>query len=104
MRNDGVQVIRPGDHLAFQPAGGIYSHHAIYVGDGLLAHYWDPQRDLRRAVVRVDPLHVVAAGAPTYVIQYSLAHEPALVVQRALSRRGERDYHLAANNCEAFAR
>jgi hypothetical protein len=44
-----------------------------------------------------------AKGQPLQVRFYGEADPPDVVVKRAVSRLGERDYHLIFNNCEHFA-
>lgn len=99
-----MRLIEPGDHIAFGRAKGAYWHHAVYLGNGQVVHYWDPLGNLRRACVRVDHWGIVAGQSPVYVINYGLRYPRAVVIHRALSRLGEHNYHLARNNCEAFAR
>lgn len=104
MQRTGDLIIGPGDHIALRRAGGLFTHHALHLGGGDLIHYSDPNRDLRRAAVRIDPFSVVAAGDRAFVIRHPFAYAPDVAVRRALSRFGEQDYHLARNNCEAFVR
>lgn len=100
-----------GDHLYYYRGGVAYSHHGIYCGDGTVVHYesslWMKfAGTLREKVVpriaRVS-LETFGLGCTPRVRSYSSADMPEVVMERALSRVGEADYHLLDNNCEHFA-
>ncbi len=91
------QVMRSfhrGDHIAVERE--LYSHHAIYDGENGVIEYDD-------FVVRRATLEEFAKGAYIYKVEEQAAYEPEEIIERAVSRMGERDYDLLFNNCEHFA-
>jgi hypothetical protein len=84
-----------GDHLYV--SRGTYFHHGIDCGDGTVIHYREGESITRSS----EPFF--ALGETVQVKFYPAADPPNLVVERAESRLGERDYHLVFNNCEHFA-
>lgn len=100
-----------GDHLYYYRAGVTYSHHGIYCGDGSVVHYesslWMKLAGTwREAVIpRIAKvsLETFGLGAVPRVRYYPTSDDPEVVVERAISRVGEADYHLLDNNCEHFA-
>lgn len=86
-----------GDHLYV--SRGAYFHHGIDCGDGTVIHYREGEAITRSS------LPFFALGETVRVKPYVTADpaDPAdVVVDRAESRLGERDYHLVFNNCEHF--
>lgn len=91
------QVIRwfkKGDHIAVDR--DLYSHHAIYDGNGGVVEYDD-------YVVKTATLAEFAQGAKMYRVEEKAAYTPDEIMERAYSRMGEREYDLLFNNCENFA-
>ena len=85
---------RKGDHIAVDRE--LYSHHAIYDGQGGVVEYDD-------FIVKTASLKDFAQGARIYRIEETAAYEPDEIMERAYSRMGEQDYDLLFNNCENFA-
>ena len=83
-----------GDHIAVDRE--LYSHHAIYDGQGGVVEYDD-------FIVKTASLEDFAQGARIYRIEEAAAYEPDEIMERAYSRMGEQDYDLLFNNCENFA-
>lgn len=90
-----------GAHL--KVSRGLYYHHGIDCGDGWVIHYSGDVKSKKNASVRFDRLQVFSEGASVKVVSYQHSDSPELVLERAISRLGERDYGLHTNNCEHFA-
>lgn len=86
-----------GDHLYVPRAYGTYTHHGIDCGDGTVIHYKEGE-----AIARTS-LAFFSRGELVSVKPYDYSDPPDQVVERAISRIGERDYHVVFNNCEHFA-
>ncbi len=84
-----------GDHLYV--SRGTYFHHGIDCGDGTVIHYREGESITRSAEA------FFALGERISVKPYTDSDSPEVVVERAASRLGERDYHIVFNNCEHFA-
>ena len=78
---------------------GLYRHHGIDCGDGTVIHYRKPSETIERT-----SLATFSRGNPVYVAEYGngFGYIPDVVVERAKSRLGEREYNLLFNNCEHF--
>jgi len=90
----------PGTHL--QVDFRWYQHHGISLGDGRVVHFGRGVFDLENACVEVVSEEQFSAGRPIKVVDSPISFEPAVVVERALDRVGERGYELFDNNCEHF--
>ncbi|NEP48944.1 MAG: NC domain-containing protein [Moorea sp. SIO3C2] len=78
---------------------GVYQHHGIDCGDGSVIHYRKKTETIER-----NSMATFALGeTKIYVKQYSVCLIPDVVIRRAESRLGERQYNLIFNNCEHFA-
>jgi hypothetical protein len=102
VRQTRGRLVRRGDHLRADRGG--YSHHGIGLGNGYVVHYAADRLHKRTATIRVSPFEEFRRGGRVRVVTYARCYHPDVVVARAFSRRGERRYHLAENNCEHFAR
>lgn len=91
-RGDQVYAIR-------EVMGIPYEHHGIDLGDGTIIHY----RKVGEAEISRTSAASFARGGPVYVVPQPTAFIPEVVVKRAKSRLGEKDYSLFFNNCEHFA-
>jgi len=90
-----------GDHI--KVSRGLYWHHGIDLGDGTVAHSsGEPFRE-RDAVVKQSSLEDFCRGCDPTPVHPPDAYGDEVVVRRALSKLGCRDYHLLLNNCEHFA-
>lgn len=102
-RTDGKFQL--ADHLFVRR--GIYTHHAIYIGDGEVMHYspmYDGDMD---AVIHRASVEEFADGDEIYRLgrdKSPLIYSPEEAVGRAESREGEDGYNLFGNNCEQFVR
>lgn len=78
---------------------GLYKHYGIDCGNGTVIHYRKPSETIERTSIAT-----FSHGNPVYVAEYSdgFGYIPDVVVERAKSRLGERDYNLLFNNCEHF--
>jgi hypothetical protein len=94
-RGDQIYVMRP-----LAGVDSLYQHHGIDCGDGSVIHYYKPPGD---AVVTRTSYEIFARGNPVYTKQVNTAFVPDVVIERAESRLGERQYNLLTNNCEHFA-
>jgi hypothetical protein len=100
-----------GDHIFLSQQA--YTHHGIDLGDGTVVHWAPPSPgpgsllDLvaskHQAQVRRVTVGEFARGRAVWVREYAGGFDADTVVKRALSRCGDRGYHLADNNCEHFA-
>ncbi|NJO41089.1 MAG: hypothetical protein HC769_10275 [Cyanobacteria bacterium CRU_2_1] len=94
VRGDQIYVMRP-----LMGMDGVYEHHGIDCGDGTVIHYHKGQD----AVVTRTSYEAFARATPVYTKRYAVSYVPDVVVERAESRLGERQYSLLTNNCEHFA-
>lgn len=88
-----------GDHLYVLRGYGAYTHHGIDCGDGTVIHYKEGEAIARTSMAffsRGEQIEVQVYGAA------DPSDRPDVVIKRAESRIGERDYHLVFNNCEHF--
>lgn len=103
-----VDQCRPADHLYRDGAGLgslIYTHHAIYIGNGKVLHYAHIDDDY--ICIHEVLFEEFAEGHPVYRmsgVESPLRYSREEAVQRALSRKWESEYNLAVNNCENFVR
>ncbi len=90
-----------GDQVyAMREVMGIpYEHHGIDRGDGSVIHY----SKQGEAVIKRTTLATFARGGVVRVKPQPTAFIPSIVLERAESRLGEREYDLFFNNCEHFA-
>ena len=89
-----MRWFKKGDHIAVDRE--LYSHHAIYDGNGGVVEYDD-------YVVKTATLAEFAQGAKIYRVEETPVYTPDEIMERAYSRMGEREYDLLSNNCENFA-
>jgi hypothetical protein len=99
---DGNDQLSPGCHLVTARAG--YTHHGIYVGDGMVVQYSGRlARGVCSGSVEELPLQKFAGGRPFWIDAASApCFEADEIVRRARSRVGEHRYDLLTNNCEHF--
>ncbi len=91
-----------GDHIFVKR--DFYTHHGIDCGDGTVIQYGGTIADAGGNMVRRVPLEEFLKGGHLEVRAYQGdVNPPDVVVARAMSRLGEKDYSLWANNCEHFA-
>jgi hypothetical protein len=94
-RGDQIYVMQ--EFLSLQ---GVYEHHGIDCGDGTVIH----QRKRTETIERTSlATFMNEAKSKVYVRHYPVCFIPDVVVQRAQSRLGEKNYNLLFNNCEHFA-
>ena len=91
-RGDQIYAIR-------EIIGIPYEHHGIDCGDNTVIHY---SKQGEAAIART-ARSTFARGSKIYTKSPPTAFIPDLVVERAESRLGERQYDLFFNNCEHFA-
>jgi hypothetical protein len=94
-RGDQIYVMQ--EFLNMQ---GIYEHHGIDCGDGTVIHLRKRADTIERTSFAT---FVNNAKSKVYVRRYKTCFIPDVVVKRAESRLGERNYNLLFNNCEHFA-
>ncbi len=94
-RGDQIYVMRP---LAGMDS--VYEHHGIDCGDGTVIHYYKGSGE---PVISRTTMETFAMGNPVYPHKVPVSFIPNLVIERAESRLGERQYNLVTNNCEHFA-
>jgi NC domain. len=89
-----------GDHLVVNY--GLYLHHALDIGDGLVIQYGRRVFDKAHAIVEIVSRETFSRGIPIMVVDRPANYSPDEIVRRAFSRLGEQDYSLFTNNCEHF--
>jgi Lecithin retinol acyltransferase len=79
---------------------GVYEHHGIDCGDGTVIHYRKPSEIVERTSIAT-----FARGNSIYIREYAAGFYfiADVVIRRAQSRLGEKNYNLLFNNCEHFA-
>jgi hypothetical protein len=96
-----TSALRPGAHIVSPRAG--YTHHGIYVGDGLVVHYRGFERGLRIGPIEAVPVDQFTRGRALRILDEAApTFAAAEIVHRARSRIGEDRYHVLTNNCEHF--
>jgi hypothetical protein len=92
---------KAGEHL--RVFRGVYFHHGLSIGDGLVIHYASDRSGDDDCRVRCVSLKEFAQGASVDVLAHpDRVFGPARSVARARSRLGEASYSLVFNNCEHF--
>lgn len=94
-RSDQIFVMRP-----LAGIGGVYQHHGIDGGDGTVIHYRKMGDD---AQVERTSLETFSWGNRIHTVYHGTVDADDVVMARAESRMGERQYDLFFNNCEHFA-
>jgi hypothetical protein len=91
-----------GEHIwVTRPLG--YTHHGIDCGDDTVIHFTgEPGKKSDAAVARTS-MGDFALDSIVHVREYSQKDDPVVVVSRAESKLGSREYNLVTNNCEHFA-
>jgi Lecithin retinol acyltransferase len=90
-----------GTHLVTSRRG--YTHHGIYVGNGMVVHYAGLSRSLHSGPVEEVTMSRFSMGrAVRITVHGDSRYSPQEIVLRALSRLGENKYHVLRNNCEHF--
>lgn len=95
-------TISIGDHIAV--SRGLYSHHGVYAGSGMVIHFSGELGRKQNARVCETTLAEFAQGGRVYRVESACSVTRTEVVRRARSRCGERSYSILFNNCEHFAR
>ena len=82
----------------------IYSHHGIYVGNGLVIHYGGLKGPTKeKECITETRLEEFSGGKEAIALERPAnAYARSEVVKRARSRLGEDSYSLVRNNCEHF--
>jgi hypothetical protein len=94
--------MKPGDHIKVWR--GLYWHHGIYIGFGLVIHFTGLTGGKRGARVQLGSLADFEAGGRAVVVQYDRSHAPDDVVRRAYQLVGTAGYNVLSFNCESAAR
>ena len=91
-----------GEHIWVTRLLG-YTHHGIDCGDDTVIHFTgEPGKKSDAAVARTS-MSDFALDSIVHVREYSQKDDPLVVVSRAESKLGSREYNLVTNNCEHFA-
>jgi hypothetical protein len=93
-----------GDHIYgdLRFDGNLITHHGIDCGDGYVIEYDKETLDGIGQIVR-KPLNSFLKGRAYQTKKHDICDSPEIVVARAYSRLGEKDYCVLFNNCEHFA-
>ncbi len=94
-KSDQIYVMRP-----LAGINGLYQHHGIDYGDGTVIHY---RKTDDEAVISRTSFETFSWGNPVYPVYHAVEDASDVVIERAESRLGERQYDLFFNNCEHFA-
>lgn len=101
---------KPADHIKTPRAGGIYTHHGIYISDKEIIHFASEDSDnllgTGNEIINTD-LSVFLKGGELFVREYSAEKKAELlddstIISYARSCVGDGDYNLVFNNCEHF--
>ncbi|MFT0213190.1 lecithin retinol acyltransferase family protein [Pseudomonas sp. F1_0610] len=91
------------DHL--KVSRGLYSHHALYIGNNQVIHYagknalWNNEN----SHVQITSLEDFAAGETIYKVYHNdTLYSADEIIRRAKSRLNEDSYSILFNNCEHF--
>lgn len=98
--------IKPGSHLAIEKMGGLYHHHAIFIGrdHGVLKVIeYSGFGGSGESKVQKRYFDDFKGSGKVVVINSPKCFDSDEVVDRAKSRMGEDCYDLLFNNCEHFA-
>lgn len=96
-----MTTIEMGSHI-FTPRTG-YTHHGIYVVDGLVIHYAGLSDGLSAGPIEMTTLELFLNDQDLRVRKYNNPRYTGhSVVERARSKIGENRYDLQCNNCEHF--
>ena len=91
------------DHLFIRI--GLITHHAIYIGNGRVAHYSIDQSGA--ITIHEATIEKFSEGKEIQCFSQEespLTYTPEEAVQRALKRIYEKEYNLLINNCEQYVR
>lgn len=96
--------LEKGDHIAIL-RGRAYSHHGIFIGGGNVIHY---NKNNKVISVQIATLTVFIGKSDEKKDLFRISHLPMkynrdVLVARARSRLGEKQYHVVDQNCENFA-
>jgi hypothetical protein len=93
-RGDHIWVIRPLK----------YTHHGIDCGDGTVIHFTGEPGSKSDATVARTSMAEFAHDGIVHLREYSAQKDdPDVVLVRAESKLGSKEYNLVTNNCEHFA-
>lgn len=105
-----IDDLQLGDHVyTYRTIANLYTHHGIYVGEGLIIHYGGLSRNGSSS--RIDYIGVNdfrrENGEERKIFIAKYQGEPKFtrteIVERAKSRVGENEYNVLWENCEHFA-
>jgi len=85
-----------GDHLVI--SYGLFTHHAIDLGDGNVVQVSKAARKVQRV-----SFEVFCDGREVWIREYDQSHSAIITVALALTCVGDNGYNLVFNNCEHFA-
>ena len=89
-----------GDHLTV--SFKAYQHHAIDMGDGRVIQFGGGALSMRDNEISIVDYESLAAKGEVFVLKGLTSFSPDEIIERALSRIGEKNYSLIGNNCEHF--
>jgi len=91
-----------GDHIyVTRPLG--YTHHGIDCGDGTVIHFTGEPGKKSDASIARSTMADFALDSIVHMRDYSAKDDSQVVIDRAKSKLGSKDYNLVTNNCEHFA-
>ena len=94
-----------GDHLKILRYG-FYYHHAIDLGDGNVIQYRGEPFSNNKilAEIAIDPIEkfIKYNDSKIEIVEYDKCFSVKKVIDRAMSRLGEKKYNVLTNNCEHF--
>jgi hypothetical protein len=90
-----------GTHLRVNR--GIYHHHGIYIGEGLVIHFYGEYLEKLKAEVKISTFEDFVQNSPIEIVKYQVQKSVDWTIETAYSLIGAKNYHIVSNNCKHFA-
>lgn len=103
--NERSMSFRLGDVIAVRCKKGLYIHYGIYLGEGRVIHFDAQPSSQSAGVIQIVTLGDFLGDLPStclYPVDNNSPYSAEEIVERAVSRLGERNYCAFTNNCEHF--
>ena len=95
--------LKQGDHIYVRRKGLLYSHHGIYVGDGIVIHFKGAMKEKKDPVVIRTDIENFLNGGKLKRRDYKKRLPYAETLRIAREHLSKINYSLRVNNCEHFA-
>ena len=102
--SDNEDVLQPGDELRVDR--GLYHHHAVYVGDGVVVQFGGRIKDKPHASIHDTSVTDFRKGTQVKVVEHNEPDRAAAVrrAQWLVENPPPTTYHVIGYNCEHVAR